>query len=199
MKILRRLLKFAVPYWPKYVAAFALVFGVSALNLLEPMVIKWVIDDILKSQNYSLLLYGALGILGVAIVRGVLQFFQRFSMSYAGQEVVFDIRNTLYRHLQQLSYSFRPAQTGQIMSRVTSDGDQRFLSNGLVQMVSMFVTFTATFALMVSQHASSLYGIDSVPFGLAFVTHSGETTFWGIQQQLAVLAQGCEMYRSTRR
>ncbi len=60
-------------------------------------------------------------------------------MSYAGQEVVFDIRNTLYRHLQQPFSFYDQAQTGQIMSRVTSDVEtaQRFLSNGLVQMVSL--------------------------------------------------------------
>ena len=153
MNVLRRLLRFAAPYWRRYLLSFCLVFGISALNLLQPMVIRWVIDGILETSRYHLLAYGALGILGVAVIKGILQFFQRFSMSYAGQEVVFDIRNTLYRHLQQLSFSYYDqAQTGQIMSRVTSDVEtaQRFLSNGLVQMVSAAVTFLATFTLMLS-------------------------------------------------
>ena len=68
MKVLRRLLKFAAPYWPRYLVAAALVFAISGLNLLEPVVIKWVIDEILESKNYALLLYGALAILGVAII-----------------------------------------------------------------------------------------------------------------------------------
>ncbi len=159
------------------------------------MVIKWVIDDILKSKNYSLLLYGAVAILGVTAIKGVLQFFQRFSMSYAGQEVVFDIRNTLYRHLQQLSYSFYDqAQTGQIMSRVTSDVEtaQRFLSNGLVQIVSMAVTFVATFALMVSQHVEltfmSLIPVPLLVWRVQVYSTQVRPMFWNIQQQLAVLS-----------
>lgn len=194
MKVLRRLLKFAAPYWNRYLLAIALVFAISGLNLLEPMVIKWVIDEILESKNYTLLLYGALAILGVAILKGILQCFQRFSMSWAGQKVVFDIRNTLYRHLQQLSFSFYDkAQTGQIMSRVTSDVEttQRFLSNGLVNIVSIVVTFTWTLVIMLSHHAKlTLMAMIPVPF-LAWRVQVYSTQirpmFWNIQQQLAVL------------
>jgi len=194
LKVLKRLLRFAAPYWNRYLVATVLVFAISALNLLEPMVIKWVIDEILESKNYSLLLYGALAILGVAILRGVLQFFQRFTMSWAGQKVVFDIRNTLYRHLQQLSFSFYDkAQTGQIMSRVTSDVEtaQRFLSNGLVNLVSIVLTFTTTLIIMLSHHTKlTLMAMITVPF-LAWRVQVYSTQirpmFWSIQQQLAVL------------
>lgn len=194
MKVLRRLLKFAAPYWPRYLLAFALVFGRSALNLLEPMVIKWVIDDILKTQQYALLIYGALAILFVAIIKGIIQYFQRLNMAYAGQQVVFDIRNTLYRHLQQLSFSFYDqAQTGQIMSRVTSDVNtaQRFLANGMVQMVSNAVTCCATFILMVSQHRKlTLMAMIPVPvlvWRVQVYSTRVRPMFWDIQQQLAVL------------
>ncbi|NLC15235.1 MAG: ABC transporter ATP-binding protein [Firmicutes bacterium] len=194
MKVLRRLLKFAAPYWPRYLVAAALVFAISGLNLLEPVVIKWVIDEILESKNYALLLYGALAILGVAIIRGVLQYFQRFSMSWAGQKVVFDIRNTLYRHLQQLSFSFYDqAQTGQIMSRVTSDVEtaQRFLSNGLVQIISIFVTFTATLFIMLSHHAKltfmAMIPVPLLAWRVQVYSTKVRPMFWDIQQQIAVL------------
>ncbi|MGI6163048.1 MAG: ABC transporter ATP-binding protein [Bacillota bacterium] len=194
MKVLRRLLRFAAPYWKRYLLSFCLVFGISALNLLQPMVIKWVIDGILETNRYHLLAYGALAILGVALIKGVLQFLQRFSMSYAGQEVVFDIRNTLYRHLQQLSFSFYDqAQTGQIMSRVTSDVEtaQRFLSNGLVQMVSSAVTFLATLTLMLSQDwRLTLMAMIPVPllvWRVQIYSTQVRPMFWQIQQQLAVL------------
>lgn len=194
MNVLRRLLRFAAPYWRRYLLSFCLVFGISALNLLQPMVIRWVIDGILETSRYHLLAYGALGILGVAVIKGILQFFQRFSMSYAGQEVVFDIRNTLYRHLQQLSFSYYDqAQTGQIMSRVTSDVEtaQRFLSNGLVQMVSAAVTFLATFTLMLSENwRLTLMAMIPVPFlvwRVQVYSTQVRPMFWHIQQQFAVL------------
>ena len=85
MKVLRRLLKFAALIGP---GTWLLQRWCSQYRglTLEPVVIKWVIDEILESKNYALLLYGALAILGVAIIRGVLQYFQRFSMSWAGQK-----------------------------------------------------------------------------------------------------------------
>ncbi len=194
MKVLQRLLKFAAPYWPRYVLAFALVFAVSALNLLQPMAIKWVIDDILETQQYALLLYGALAILGVAAIKGIIQYFQRLNMAYAGQQVVFDIRNTLYRHLQQLSFSFYDqAQTGQIMSRVTSDVGtaQRFLANGLVQIVSNVITFCATFILMISQHRKltfmAMIPVPLLVWRVQVYSTQVRPMFWEIQQQLAVL------------
>lgn len=194
MKVLRRLLKFAAPYWTRYLLAVVLVFAVSGLNLLEPMVVKWVIDEILESKNYGLLLYGGLAILGVAVVRGMLQYFQNFSMSWAGQKAVFDLRNTLYRHLQQLSFSFYDrAQTGQIMSRVTSDVEtaQRFLSHGLVQIISITVTFVATLIIMLSHHTKlTLVAMIPVPlliWRVQVYSTKVRPMFWDIQQQLAVL------------
>jgi len=158
------------------------------------MVIRWVVDGVLATESYDLLIYGALAIFGVAALKGVIQYLQRFNMAYAGQKVVFDIRNTLYEHLQQLSYSFYDqTQTGQIMSRVTSDVDaaQRFLSNGAIQIVSNAVSFFATLILMLSLNwRLTLISMVTVPV-LAWRVQVYATKvrpmFTQIQQQVAVV------------
>ena len=99
-----------------------------------------------------------------------------------------------YEHLQQLSYSFYDqTQTGQIMSRVTSDVDaaQRFLSNGAIQIVSNAVSFFATLILMLSLNwRLTLISMVTVPV-LAWRVQVYATKvrpmFTQIQQQVAVV------------
>ena len=194
MSVLGRLLKFAAPYWKRYALAFIFLLAISGLTLLQPMVIRWVVDGVLATEAYDLLIYGALAIFGVAALKGVIQYLQRFNMAYAGQKVVFDIRNTLYEHLQQLSYSFYDqTQTGQIMSRVTSDVDaaQRFLSNGAIQIVSNVVSFFATLILMLSLNwRLTLISMVTVPvlaWRVGVYATKVRPMFAQIQQQLAVV------------
>lgn len=194
MSVLRRLLKFVAPYWKRYALALVFLLAISGLNLLQPMVIGWVVDGVLAAEKYDLLLYAGLAIFGMAAVKGIIQYLQRFNMAYAGQKVVFDIRNTLYRHLQQLSYSFYDqAQTGQLMSRVTSDVNavQRFLSNGIVQIVSTVVSFSATLILMLSLNWKlTLISMVTVPLLLWRVkiySTKVRPMFAQIQEQVAVV------------
>ncbi|MFQ5854406.1 MAG: ABC transporter ATP-binding protein [Anaerolineae bacterium] len=44
MRILWRILTYLKPYWPRVVVAYACLLAVSALNLVVPWIIKWVID-----------------------------------------------------------------------------------------------------------------------------------------------------------
>ncbi len=194
MSVLGRLLKFAAPYWKRYALAFIFLLAISGLTLLQPMVIRWVVDGVLATESYDLLIYGALAIFGVAALKGVIQYLQRFNMAYAGQKVVFDIRNTLYEHLQQLSYSFYDqTQTGQIMSRVTSDVDaaQRFLSNGAIQIVSNAVSFFATLILMLSLNwrltLMSMVTVPVLAWRVQVYATKVRPMFTQIQQQVAVV------------
>jgi ABC-type multidrug transport system fused ATPase/permease subunit len=194
LSVLRRLLEFAVPYWKIYLVTGLLVLSVTGLTLLEPMIIRWTVDEVIELGRWELLIYGASTLIIVSLVRAGLSFLQRYAQSWAGQRVIFDIRNTMYRHLQQMSYSFYDTtQTGQLMSRVTSDVQtcQRFLSNGLVQTVSSTLTFVGTFGLMLNLNWKlALVTVLTLPFLVRRVqVYSTEIRpmFREIQQKLAVL------------
>ena len=131
----------------------------------------------------------------MAAVKGIIQYLQRFNMAYAGQKVVFDIRNTLYRHLQQLLLQFLRSSPNRssLMSRVTSDVNavQRFLSNGIVQIVSTVVSFSATLILMLSLNWKlTLISMVTVPLLLWRVkiySTKVRPMFAQIQEQVAVV------------
>jgi ATP-binding cassette subfamily B protein len=194
LKTLRRLLRFAVPYWKVYLATLILVFGITGLQLLQPMIARYIVDEIYKLQRWNLLLWGALAFAGTTMVSAGLSYAQRYGMSWAGQKIIYDVRNRLYEHLQQLSFSFYDqAQTGQLMSRVTQDVEQTrmFLSHQMIQIVAAAVRFTASFALMFSlDWRLTLVCMIPVPL-LIWRTQIYATfvrpMFWAVQQLLAVL------------
>lgn len=194
MHTLRRLTGFALPYWKLFLTRFVLVLCAAGLGLVQPLVTEWIVDGILETRRFELLIYGALAIVGTALLSSFLRFLQRYGMSYAGQSIIYDIRNAIYQHLQQLSYSFYDeTQTGQLMSRVTSDVEtaQRFITGGMIEIVSSTVTFGATFALMASKNLRlTLLAMIPVPFlawRVQVYSQKIRPLFRENQQQLAIL------------
>ena len=112
-------------YWPATTVAMLCVVAVTYLNVVVPLIIREVVDKVLVQNMYDQLAWLSLSIIVIAALRSVFSFTQRFTQQYIGQKVVFDLRNNLFRSLEEKSFSFYDqAQTGQLMSRVTSDVEQ---------------------------------------------------------------------------
>ena len=160
--ILLRLLGFARPYWRIVVLALLFVVGNTAFTLVMPYLLKVAIDEGLNIQiadgaqvaigNKSLLIWLGVAIIGVAALRGTAAFGQTYVAELLSSRVAYDMRNSIYNHLQRLSFAYHDkAQTGQIMSRATQDVEavRMFTSFGLVRVVFLVLLLIATFVLMV--------------------------------------------------
>jgi ATP-binding cassette subfamily B protein len=194
MKTAIRLAGFLRPYLLMVVGSLALVLFVSGLGIAQPLVIRWTIDTVLLGKRYNLLPLAALAVVGIAVVRGLLTFGQRYSMEYIGQKAVFDIRNRLYFHMQQLSFSFYDkAQTGQLMSRLVSDVNtvQRLLGMGFINLTSNAFTLVAVLLILLGlDWRLTLVSMSVLPLLLhAVFTFSKKVRplFWRVQDQMAVL------------
>ena len=106
MKTLTRLMRFAVPYWKVYLGTLVLILAITGLQLTQPMIVRWIVDDIYVNGRWDMLIWGALGIAGASLIGAVLATPRGYGMAWAGQKIIFDVRNRLYEHLQQLSFSF---------------------------------------------------------------------------------------------
>jgi ATP-binding cassette subfamily B multidrug efflux pump len=194
LRTLRRLLGFAVPYWKVYLATLALMLAITGTQLVQPLITKWIVDEIYGNKSWSYLLWGVLAIAAAALVGAVLGYLQRYGMSWAGQKIIYDVRNKLYEHLQQLSFSFYDqAQTGQLMSRVTADVEQtrRFLAHSMVQIVGASIRFTSALVLMLSlDWKLTLVAMIPVPvlvWRVKIYATIIRPRFWAVQQMLAVM------------
>ncbi len=98
------------------------IVGASLFALAQPQIIRYVVDKVLTDGNWSWLLPGALAVVVAALIQGGLRFGQRYTMELVSQRVIYELRSTIYRHLQSLSFTFYDkAQTGDLMTRVTAD------------------------------------------------------------------------------
>src|SRR5712691_7940706 len=116
----RRLLRFVDPYKGNLALGAALLIVSTALGLVWPQVVQRVLDVGLKQPDTLNALVVVL--IGVLLVRAVIDGGRQFLMAYTGERVIFDLRMAIVTHLQSLSLSFfNQRKTGELMSHVTSD------------------------------------------------------------------------------
>jgi len=194
MRTFRRVLQYIRPYWFMETAAIMMVLLAAGIQLLNPLLIRWVIDQVITPGRWGLLFWGSFSIAGLTVLRAAILFVQRYAMSWVSQRAVYDMRNQLYEHLQQLSFGFYDsAQTGQLMSRLIADVQNvnRFFSMGIMNFTSSVVTIAGVLMVMVRLDwrltAVTMIIMPPLVFGVVQFSRQVRPLWWGIQQQMAVL------------
>jgi len=138
-RLLRRLIGFLKPYKPHIGGAVVLTLVSSALGPLRPYLTRIAVDDhIVKGDFPGLLMFVGI-IVGLLFLQGALQYGLSLLMTWVGQRVLLDIRNTLFRHVERLALRFYDTTpVGRIVTRVTSDVEvlNELFSSGVVLMIS---------------------------------------------------------------
>ncbi len=109
---------------------YGLALVSNGLAVVIPQTIRWIIDAGIIQQNMDILLMSLLGLLGLTIIKGLVDFALGRWTEVASQGVAYDIRNAIYEKLSSLSFSYHDrAQTGQLLARSISDVERiRFLT-----------------------------------------------------------------------
>ncbi|KPV49843.1 ABC transporter ATP-binding protein, partial [Kouleothrix aurantiaca] len=167
MQPLRRALVYLRPYWRTTLGALLSLLLVTGANLLSPQVLRLVIDQGISAGNRTILLWASLLLVGVALVRALFTFTQGYWSEKTSQSVAYELRNALFNKLENLSFSYHDqAQTGQLMTRITSDVEQvrTFIGNGLLQLVSAIALLIGSlFALFSANWQLALIALLTVP------------------------------------
>lgn len=133
------LFAFVRPKASAMAAVLVLSLFASGLVLLQPVLVKRLIDDGLLARN-SGLLWGTVGMMvGVGLVSTLLSGVNRYLHTRLSASVLFALRQDVFGHLQKLSPSVRTRwRTGDVLSRL--DGDvteiQRFAVDSLFALFS---------------------------------------------------------------
>lgn len=104
-----------------------------------------------------------LALLGLYLVGAVLQGISFFSMAYAGQSVLKDIRKDLFQHMKRLSLGYYGKnESGDVMSRITNDSDtiQQAFGFALLSVFSGIILITWVAYEMI--RASPVYALISL-------------------------------------
>jgi ATP-binding cassette, subfamily B, bacterial len=118
----RRILKFFRPYRRQIAIVVVAILLTSLLGIINPILLKLLIDDALKSLDFAKLnLYVGL-MITIPIVSGLIGVGQSYLNNVVGQRVMQDLRAALYDHLQQMPLRFfTETKTGEIQSRLAND------------------------------------------------------------------------------
>jgi ATP-binding cassette subfamily B protein len=123
----------------------------SALVLLQPLLVKRLIDDGLIARSHEVLWTTALFMLVTGLAATLLAGLNRYLHTKLSAAVLFDLRHDVFAHLQRLSPSFWARwRTGDVMARL--DGDmseiQRFAVDSLFAVVSNLLGLVGAVAWM---------------------------------------------------
>ena len=136
-----RIIGIALHHKWRLIGAYISMVGALISFVLMPRYFGQAIDEVKEmfetgSFNQDAIISIVLIILGLSVVRGVLSYFQTYLGEALSQMVSFDIRNSLYDHVQHMSFGFHDRyHTGALMSRAITDVEniRMFINMGLVR------------------------------------------------------------------
>jgi ATP-binding cassette subfamily B protein len=120
------LLPFVRPYWGRIALAGVFLIMAAVATLVFPVALRGLIDGGLsaadKGKQLVALREHFLELFGVAVALGMFSAARFYTVSWLGERVTADLRNAVYAHvLQQSPEFFETTQTGEVLSRLTTD------------------------------------------------------------------------------
>lgn len=164
-----RLLGYFKPYLLLLILSILFAFLINGAVLIKPYIIKYVIDDYLAVGNNDSNAFTLMGLvyLGVVLVGAGFGYVQTYLLTFIGQRIMFDIRNQLFSHIQNMSMKFFDRNSsGRILTRVTNDVESlnEIFSGMLVDLIRDFIMLIGILAVMFSMNKMlALLSICSVP------------------------------------
>jgi ATP-binding cassette subfamily B protein len=181
-------------YWLVTLGAYLSLLVVTAGNLVTPRLLQVVIDQGISGKNMSVILWMALGLVGLAVGRSLFQFAQGYLSERASQGVAYDLRNALYAKIQSLSFSYHDrAQTGQLLTRATNDVElvRMFTGMGFLQFLNSVVMLVGSLVLLFAMNwRLALVAVVILPLVLGLFSIFGfkaRPMFSRVQKKLSAL------------
>ena len=150
-RTIRRIAAFFAPYRPQVAIVVVAILVTSLLGLINPLLLGKLLDEVIIGHNFERLnLYVGL-MIGIPILTGLLGVGQAYLNNVVGQNVMQDLRNALYAHLQRLPLRFfTETRTGEIQSRLANDvgGVQQVVTDTAANLTSNVAVAISTIAAM---------------------------------------------------
>jgi len=151
----RRVIPLFRPYRVRVAAVVGLIVLTSTIGIINPLLIQAVFNKALFVPGGPKLdlLYVLVAIMAaVPLVNGAIGILQTYETTKVGQQVMRDLRDRLYSHLETLSLAFfTGTKTGEIQSRLANDvgGVQTVVTTTASTILANVVTFVSSIVAMI--------------------------------------------------
>ncbi|ASK61051.1 multidrug ABC transporter ATP-binding protein [Virgibacillus phasianinus] len=175
MSSIKQYMQFVKPYRMKILWTILIGIVKFAIPLLLPLILKYIIDDIIGAENMSdsakttqlLWIMGGAFVIFL-ILRPPVEYIRQYLAQWVGNKILFDIRDRLFDHIQKLSLRFySQTKTGEIISRVIHDVEQtkNFVLTGLMNVWLDIITILIAICIMLTMNVGlTIVSIILFPF-----------------------------------
>ena len=177
-RVLRRISALALLHKWRLALSLACTIGSVSFGLISPQLFGHAINQVQALLTHqgdakaiqSTLWTTAFLVIGVSIIRGMLQLLSGYHSEWVSQRVAYMLRLQMFQKLQTLSFSFHDRiHSGDLISRAMLDieGTRNFISGAMLQLFSTAYLAVAAAYLMFSSHP------DLAWIAMAFVPIAG--------------------------
>ena len=158
MHLVKRFVSYYKPHRKLFAVDMACAFIVAVCDLFYPIIAGNIIDDYVPNQDLRLLLIWSGVLLGIYLVKAVLNYVIQYWGHIVGVRIQGDMRRDMFRHMQKLPFAFFDEnKTGTLLSRMVNDlqdvselahhgPEDLFLS--LIMLVGSFIILAGTDLLL---------------------------------------------------
>ena len=177
--LLKRVFSYLVPYWKQLILVVIAIFVSSVFTLLPSILTGKIIDEGLIGRNFDALVRYILLSLAVTFGANLIGVLESYLNTWIAQHITFDMRNAMYRHLQQMSQRFfTSSNQGDIITRMTSDidGVRSTITNTLTSILSNVITLIVALVAMYQKNwILATVGIAIIPLFIIPTRSAGKT------------------------
>ena len=136
---LKRALTYAGKYRKRIFLSLFISILAAVLSLLSPLIVQYAVDNCMKGPETIPMLAACAGALLACIVLSVFMAQKRSKMmTQVGQDIIYDIRKDLFRHMQELPFEYYDSRPhGKILVRVINyvNSVSDLMTNGIINFV----------------------------------------------------------------
>jgi ABC-type multidrug transport system fused ATPase/permease subunit len=168
---LKNLRPFVTRHWRKGLLGAGLITLTSLLGFPQPLIMRYVVDEVILSRQLGLLTGAILLLAGILLVEKLTSVLQKFYFTRFEQRVTLDIQHDLLDHtLRSPKSFFDDKQTGYLMSRLSTDveGLRWFFSSTIIHIISNIVRFVGGLGLLFYLEWRMAAGVLAILPGIVF-------------------------------
>jgi len=157
-------MKFVAPYRVQIFGTIVIGIIKFAIPLLTPLLIKYVLDDIVGNDLLSMdekvtKLVVVMSIMSIIflILRPPIEYYRQYFAQWTSSRILYDIRDKLFTHIQKLSFKYYSnTKAGEVISRVINDVEQTkvFVITGLMNLWLDLATIVIAVIIMLTMDVS---------------------------------------------
>ena len=179
--LLLRIAGYLKPYWLQFLFVFLAILLSATIGLLPSIITGRIVDHALIERNLSELIHLCLAALGAIAVSQIIGLLENYINSWISQRIIFDMKNQMYGHLQQMPHAFFTSEKqGDIITRMNTDigGVSTVISGTLTNIVKNLATIvTTTIALFTMNWQLAIVGMLIIPLLILPSRIVGNTRF----------------------